>query len=222
MSSPFPPPPLPPLVAILRGLPPEQAAAVGSLLYAAGFRCLEVPLNRPGALQSLRRLRDSLPADALLGAGTVLEPADVARVAEAGGQLVIAPNLNLAVVAAARAAGLLAMPGVATPSEAFTALAAGATVLKAFPGEQVTPAALKAWRTVLPQAPIYPVGGVTLDNLAAYHAAGASGVGIGSALYNPELPVAQLASRAAGWVTAWTEIRRGLDCSPGHAEGVLQ
>lgn len=198
-----------PLIAILRGLTPEQAPAIGRALYDAGLRMLEVPLNRAGALQSIAALRQALPADAWIGAGTVLSVEQVRQVAATGATLILSPHLDAEVVRAARRLGLWVMPGVATPTEAFAALQAGAHALKAFPNDTVPPAAVKAWKTVLPpELPIYPVGGVTPASMAAYKAAGATGLGIGSALYRPEDSAAQVAQRAAELVACWRNAGR--------------
>ncbi len=172
-----------PLVAILRGLRPDEAEPVGDALVEAGFRILEVPLNSPEPMASIERLAKRFP-HCLVGAGTVLHASDVARVAAAGGELVVAPNFDAGVVAAARRAGLLAIPGVATPTEAFAALAAGARCLKLFPAESIGPAVVRAWRAVLPaDVPLLPVGGITPERMREYLEAGASGFGLGSALY---------------------------------------
>jgi 2-dehydro-3-deoxyphosphogalactonate aldolase len=185
-----------PLIAILRGLTPAEASDVGRVLWEAGFRILEVPLNSPEPYRSIAALRQALP-DALIGAGTVLETAQIAPLQAAGGQLMIAPNFNAAVVAAAKAAGLLAIPGVATPSEAFAALAAGADALKLFPAEMISPAAVKAMRAVLPHdALLLPVGGIGAHNMAAYVQAGAHGFGIGSSLYAPGKSLIELQKNA--------------------------
>ncbi len=174
-----------PLIAILRGLTPQDAPTVGKALWDAGFRILEVPLNSPEPLASIAALRKDLP-DALIGAGTVLMVEQVAQVKAAGGQLIIAPNFNPAVVAAAKAAGLIAIPGVATPTEAFAALSAGADAIKLFPSEMISPAAVKAMRAVLPKdALLIPVGGIGAANMVAYWQAGANGFGMGSSLYSP-------------------------------------
>ncbi|MFU1980804.1 2-dehydro-3-deoxy-6-phosphogalactonate aldolase [Bordetella hinzii] len=192
------------LIAILRGITPAEAAAVGLELYAAGFRLIEVPLNSPEPLASLRVLRDALPADCLVGAGTVLDPQDVARIQQAGGELIVMPHGDPAVIRAAKAAGLACCPGVATPTEAYAALAAGADVLKMFPAEQLGPAVLKAWRAVLrPPLALVPVGGVTPDNLSAYVQAGATGFGLGSSLYKPGQSAADTGKRAAAFIAAW-------------------
>jgi 2-dehydro-3-deoxyphosphogalactonate aldolase len=181
-----------PLIAILRGLTPQEAPEVGRVLWEAGFRILEVPLNSPGPYASIAALREALP-NALIGAGTVLDVAQVAQVKVAGGKLVIAPNFNAAVVNAAKAAGMVAIPGVATPTEAFAALAAGADAIKLFPAEMISPAAVKAMRAVLPrEALLLPVGGISAENMASYAKAGANGFGIGSSLYSPGKPFSQL------------------------------
>lgn len=174
-----------PLIAILRGITPAEVPDIGHALWEAGFRILEVPLNSPLPYQSIAALRAALP-EALIGAGTVLSVAQVKAVQDAGGQLVIAPNFNAQVVQAAKEAGLLAIPGVATPSEAFAALAAGADAIKLFPAEMISPAAVKAMRAVLPaEALLLPVGGIGPSNVAAYFHAGANGFGMGSSLYAP-------------------------------------
>jgi len=193
-----------PLVAILRGLAPVDAASVGHVLFDAGFRMLEVPLNRPGALESIRILADMAPPDAIIGGGTILSTADVDAVRAAGGRLFVAPNANVNVIAHARAAGMLCAPGVATPTEAFAALDAGAQVLKLFPAEALGYAGLKALKTVLPPGtPVWPVGGVTPEQLAPWKAAGATGAGIGSQLFSPGIAPDALAVRARAYVDAW-------------------
>lgn len=199
-------PPAPPLVAILRGLPPADAVAVGRALFDVGFRTLEVPLNRPGALESLALLARSAPADALIGAGTVLSAAQVDAVAEAGGRLIVMPHADVAVIAHAHAhaAGLRVAPGVFTATEAFAALAAGADALKLFPAEVLQPTGLKALRAVLPaDVALWPVGGVSPDNLPAWRAAGATGAGLGSALYPEGASAAEVGRRAAAFMAAW-------------------
>ena len=174
-----------PLVAILRGITPAEAVPVGQALVDAGFRLLEVPLNSPEPLESIAQLSRALPS-ALVGAGTVLTEAQVRAVHAAGGRLIVAPNFDRQVVQAARALGMACLPGVMTPTEAFAALDAGATGLKLFPAEMITPAAVKAMRAVLPtDVLLLPVGGITPANIGAYRAAGANGFGIGSALYRP-------------------------------------
>ena len=192
-----------PLIAILRGMKPEEAPWVLETLVAAGFRILEVPLNSPRPLESLTYLVGHAPSGVLIGAGTVLTEGEVAGVAATGAKLVIAPNCAPPVIAAARVHSLIALPGVATPTEAFTALVAGADGLKMFPGELLPPAAVKAWRAVLPKETLLvPTGGVTPGNVAAYRAAGADGFGIGSALYKPGMSGDELAQKAAAFVAA--------------------
>jgi len=175
-----------PLVAILRGITPAECEAVGAALVASGFRIIEVPLNSPDPLDSIRLLADRFGERTLIGAGTVLSPAAVDQVADAGGRLIVMPHSDVSVIMAAKARGLACLPGVATPTEAFAALAAGADALKLFPAEAMPPAIVKALRAVLPgSARLMPVGGVGVHNLAAYLAAGAAGFGIGSTLYKP-------------------------------------
>ena len=192
------------VVAILRGLTPAEAVPVGHALKAGGIRIVEVPLNSPEPFESLARLVREFGHEMLVGAGTVLTPADVDRVADAGARLVLAPNFDAAVVQRAKARGLLAMPGVATPSEGFQALAAGADALKLFPAELLGPPVLKAWRAVFPKTtPMFPVGGVGEHNLADFKAAGASGVGTGSSLSAPGTAPAELTPRARALVERW-------------------
>jgi len=192
-----------PLVAILRGLPPTDAIEVGRALVAQGLSVIEVPLNSPQPLTSIEALAAAL-RDALVGAGTVLTAQQVREVHAAGGQLIVSPNFNAEVVHAAVGLGLVCLPGVMTPSEAFAALAEGASGLKLFPAEIITPAAVKALRAVLPgDALLLPVGGITPASMDAYRAAGASGFGLGSALYRPGMAAADVARRAAMFVQAW-------------------
>lgn len=197
-----------PLVAILRGLRPDEAIEVGEAIVAAGFRCLEVPLNSPDPLVSIRRLREALEGRAVVGAGTVLTPRAVNDVADAGGQVVISPNTDAVVIRAAKAAGLLSMPGFFTPSEGFTALGAGADVLKLFPAEVAGPAGLKAVRAVLPAGTrVYAVGGVEPDSVARWIAAGADGLGLGSAVFRPGRAPADVGAAASAFVSAWRSAR---------------
>ena len=193
-----------PLVAILRGLRPIEALGVGTALVDAGFRMIEVPLNSPRPLQSIAALAAQFP-QALVGAGTVLTVKEVGEVNAAGGQLVVAPNFNPAVVREAVRLGMVCLPGVLSASEAFAALDAGAAGLKLFPAEMIPPAAVKALRAVLAaDIVLLPVGGITPHNLAGYRAAGASGFGIGSALFKPGLDAAQVAANAREFAGAWT------------------
>ena len=192
------------LIAILRGIQPHEAEGIGSELYAAGFRLIEVPLNSPDPLTSIRAMRAALPTDCLIGAGTVLNPDDCTRVQDAGGELIVMPHSDAAVIRAAKALGMASCPGVATPTEAFAALAAGADVLKMFPAEQLGPAVLKAWRAVMrPPIALVPVGGITPDNISVFAQAGASGFGLGSALYKPGLSATEVGRNARAFIAAW-------------------
>ena len=194
-----------PLVAILRGVTPNEVEPIALALYAEGFRLIEVPMNSPDALASIAKLAACLPADALLGAGTVLSVDVVTQVREAGGRLVVMPHADVAVIRAAKQQGMVCVPGAATPTEAFAAAHAGADALKLFPAELVTPTVLKAMRAVLPPAlRLLPVGGITPDSMAAYRKAGAAGFGLGSALYAPGMSAAEVARRARDFVQAWT------------------
>ncbi len=196
-----------PLIAILRGVTPDEIVAVGRALYDAGFRVIEIPLNSPQPYESIRRLTAELGEDCLIGAGTVLTEAQVAEVDAAGGRLIVSPNANLAVIRASKAAGLVSAPGVATPSEGFAALDAGADSLKLFPAEQLGPAVVKAWRAVFPrELALLPVGGITPDNMGPYVAAGANGFGLGSALYKPGLTAAQVSANAQAFAAGWRSV----------------
>lgn len=196
------------LIAILRGLQPQEAAAVGEVLYCAGFRVIEVPLNSPSPYESIRILRDALPADCLIGAGTVLSLEQVEQVKAAGGQVIVMPHSDAKVLRAAKAAGLYLSPGVATPTEAFAALAEGADILKLFPAEQMSPAVVKAWLAVLPTGTVLaPVGGITPDNMQAFIDAGVRGFGLGSGLFKPGMTPEQVAVNAKAYVAAWKALR---------------
>ena len=192
-----------PLIAILRGVKPDEVEAIGQALVEAGFTLIEVPLNSPDPLDSIGRLADRLKGRAVVGAGTVLTTADVAAVADAGGTMIISPNTNIEVIAAAAGAGLVSLPGFATPSEAFAALAAGATALKLFPAEAASPAVLKAMRAVVPAGTrLLPVGGIAPDSMAPWLAAGAAGFGLGSALYRPGMGASEVSDRARAFIAA--------------------
>lgn len=200
-----------PLVAILRGVTPDEAVAVGEVLVAQGVVIIEVPLNSPEPIESIRRLSTALGDRTLVGAGTVLDVGAVAEVAAAGGRLIVMPHADGQVVRAAKQAGLLTAPGVATPTEAFAMIEAGADALKLFPAEANPPAVLKAMRAVLPPAvPILPVGGIKPETMAAYIAAGASGFGLGSALYKPGDTPSEVGEKAQAF-------RRALDTLAGTA-----
>ena len=193
-----------PLVAILRGLDITQAQAVGLALVAAGFRTLEVPLNRPGALECIELLTRALPADALVGGGTMLTQTDVDAVFAAGGRLMVSPNCDARVIRHAAALGMLCAPGVATPTEAFAALEAGAHALKLFPSEMVGHGGLKAMQSVLPAGTeFWPVGGITPESMGGWVKAGATGFGIGSQLYAPGTSAAVVLERGRAFVAAW-------------------
>ena len=196
-----------PLVAILRGLTPAEAPAVGDALVEAGFTLLEVPLNSPEPIESIRLLAERLAGRAMVGAGTVLTTDDVARVRDAGGTLIVSPNTNPEVIRASVAAGLVSLPGYFTPSEGFAALAAGATALKLFPADGTTPAFLKAQRAVLPKATrMLAVGGITPQNMAEWRAAGADGFGLGSNLYRPGKSAEAVGQDARQYITALKDL----------------
>ena len=192
-----------PLVAILRGLQPADAIDVGKVLVDAGFQVIEVPLNSPQPLQSIERLATALGDRAIIGAGTVLQSADIGDVARAGGRLIVMPHADCNLIRQADHLGLFSVPGVATPTEAFAALKAGADALKMFPAEAMPPAVVKAWRAVIrPSVKLLPVGGITPETMAGYVEAGASGFGLGSALFKPDLSTPTLAANAAAFVRA--------------------
>ncbi|WP_419900370.1 2-dehydro-3-deoxy-6-phosphogalactonate aldolase [Roseomonas sp. USHLN139] len=193
-----------PLVAILRGLTPAEAVPAAEALYAAGFRLIEVPLNSPDPFASIAAIRAALPDEALVGAGTVLRVSDVETLKKIGAELVVMPHADTAVIGAAAQAGLLCIPGVATPTEAFAALAAGAVALKIFPAEMVGPPVVKAMLAVLPKGTrLLPVGGISPSSMAPFRAAGVAGFGLGSALYKPGMVLATLAANAESFVAAW-------------------
>ena len=197
-----------PLVAILRGMRSDEADVVGDALYAAGFRLLEVPLNSPDPLASIARMAERFPG-AIVGAGTVRTADEVRAVQAAGGRLVVSPHFDARVVETAASLGLIALPGVMTPSEALAALDAGATGLKLFPAEMIPPAAVKAMRAVLePDVLLLPVGGISPITMGPYRAAGANGFGIGSALYQPGRAIDAIASSAQAFADAWTGTMR--------------
>lgn len=193
-----------PLIAVLRGITPEEIEPVGAALAGEGFRLLEVPLNSPRPFDSIRALARAFGEDCLVGAGTVLTTDDVTRVAAAGGRLIVMPHGDVAIVREAKRQGLVCVPGVATPTEAFAALAAGADGLKMFPADQLPPGALKAWRAVLPpETLVFPVSGIRPDNMAPYWAAGASGFGTGSNLYRPGATTDEVRRVAAAYAAAF-------------------
>jgi len=200
-----------PLVAILRGVEPEEAVAVGAELVDVGFAVIEVPLNSPQPFDSIGRLAAAFGGQALVGAGTVLTPEAVDRVAAVGGRLIVMPHADTAVIRAAKRAGLFAVPGFATPTEAFAALDAGADALKLFPAEAAPPAVLKAMRAVLPPAvPVLPVGGIRPETMAGYWEAGAGGFGLGSALYKPGDAPATVRAKAVAFRQAMDALRGSM------------
>lgn len=197
-----------PLIAILRGLTPVEALPIGQALVSTRWTLIEVPLNSPQPLDSIAAMASTFP-QALIGAGTVLTPSDVRNVHAAGGQLIISPNFNPAVVAEGVRLGLVCLPGVMTASEAFAALDAGAAGLKIFPAEMASPAVVKALRAVLPaRAVVLPVGGITPENMRAYLEAGANGFGIGSALYKPGADAATVTQNAMNFIAVNANIKR--------------
>jgi len=197
-----------PLVAILRGLHPDDAVAVGTALAGAGITLIEVPLNSPDPFDSLVRLLELLPPSVAIGAGTVLSPEDARRLADIGGHFLVAPNTDAAVLDAAAKAGLATLPGCLTPTEAFLALRHGAAALKIFPANRMGPGYLGDLRAVLPAGTrLLPVGGVDAANLGDWRSAGADGAGFGSALFKPGMDPAEIEARARGLVQAW----RALD-----------
>jgi 2-dehydro-3-deoxyphosphogalactonate aldolase len=199
-----------PLVAILRGLRPEAAEAVGLMLVEAGFRIIEVPLNSPEPFRSIEILAKAMPSEVLVGAGTVLDPEDVNGVRDVGGKLIVMPHADLEVIRRAKNQSMICTPGVATPTEAFAALKAGADAIKIFPAESIPPAVVKAWRAVLPKdAVVLPVGGIKPDNMKPYVDAGANGFGLGSALFTPAMSVEEIGRNARAFSTAWKGLRAG-------------
>ncbi len=193
-----------PLVAILRGLRPDEAGEIGGALVECGFRFLEVPLNSPDPFTSIAHLASAFGDRALIGAGTVLTPEDCGRVTDRGGRLIVMPHGDAQVIQAAKRLGAYVLPGVATPKEAFAALHAGADGLKMFPAEILQPPVVKAWRAVLPRhVGLYPVGGITPANMAAFREAGASGFGLGSALYKPGMAPELVAQNARAMIEGW-------------------
>jgi 2-dehydro-3-deoxyphosphogalactonate aldolase len=190
-----------PLIAIIRGVTPAEVEEIGDALFEAGIRIIEVPLNSPEPLKSIKKLANRFGDRALVGAGTVLEARQVAEVKAAGGQLIVSPDTNVQVISAAVAAGLVSCPGYFTPSEAFTALAAGAHALKLFPAEAATPSVVKAQRAVLPkEVPVLIVGSVKPDMMARWLAAGANGFGLGSGVFRPGNSAVEVLANARAYV----------------------
>jgi 2-dehydro-3-deoxyphosphogalactonate aldolase len=190
-----------PLVAIIRGVTPDEAEAIGEALCDGGIRIIEVPLNSPDPLKSIELLAKRFGEHVLVGAGTVLEPTDVGRVLDVGGRIIVSPDTNVDVIAATASIGLVSSPGYFTPSEAFTAIRAGATTLKLFPAEAATPAVLKAQLAVLPKdIPVLAVGGVKPDNMRPWLDAGAAGFGLGGGLYKAGQSPAETLKKARAYV----------------------
>ncbi|MGB7757814.1 MAG: 2-dehydro-3-deoxy-6-phosphogalactonate aldolase [Salinisphaera sp.] len=196
-----------PLIAILRGVKPTEIESIGQALFDAGFRVIEIPLNSPDPLASIEKLSAKLGAEALVGAGTVLQPEQVGQVRDAGGRIIVSPNARIDVIEATVRAGLASAPGVATPTEGFAALDAGAHALKLFPAEAIGPKVVKAWRAVVPaEVPLMPVGGISPDNMGEFVAAGATGFGLGSALYKAGMDVDTVAANARAFADAWQNL----------------
>lgn len=192
------------LIAIIRGVAPTQARDVGLTLYAAGFRTIEVPLNSPDPFESIAILRDALPHDCRVGAGTVVTTADVDKAAEAGAELIVSPNTDPSVIARTVERGLGSFPGAATPTEAFAAIHAGARNIKLFPGSSIGVTGMQAWASVLPaETALIPVGGVSPDNVKAWISGGAHGLGIGASLYRPAMSLDEVAATASAFAAAW-------------------
>ncbi|HJP67426.1 MAG TPA: 2-dehydro-3-deoxy-6-phosphogalactonate aldolase [Sphingomicrobium sp.] len=190
-----------PLVAILRGVTPDEVEAIGEAIFEGGIRIIEVPLNSPSPLQSIGRLAKKFGERMLVGAGTVLDPAEVDRIVDVGGRIIVSPDTNVEVIAAAAKAGLVSSPGYFTPSEAFAAIRAGATALKLFPAEGASPALLKAQLAVIPMhIPILAVGGIKPDNMRAWLDAGAKGFGLGGGLYKPGQSPSETLDKARAYV----------------------
>jgi 2-dehydro-3-deoxyphosphogalactonate aldolase len=195
-----------PLIAILRGVTPDEADSIAAVIVEAGFGAIEVPLNSPDPLASIEIIARLFGDKVLVGAGTVLESGEVDEVAEAGAKLVVAPNADPEVIRRAARLGLVTLPGVATMTEAFAALKAGASGLKLFPGEAFLPEIVRAWRAVLAkETQLFPVGGITPERIGPYRRAGANGFGVGSAVYKPGATVEEVERAAQAFVTAWKD-----------------
>lgn len=196
-----------PLIAILRGIGPSEAMNMGAVLHDAGFRLWEVPLNSPDPLETVEIMRSAFP-DVLVGAGTVLTSQQVRDVHAAGGQLIVSPNCDLEVIAETRRLGMISLPGILTPTEAFSAMARGAHGLKLFPAELASPAAVKALRAVLPEdCDLFPVGGINVGSMGIWVQAGATGFGIGSSLYKPGKSAPDVGADARALVQAWRALQ---------------
>jgi 2-dehydro-3-deoxyphosphogalactonate aldolase len=196
------------LVAILRGVQSHEIKEMGIALYDAGFRIIEVPLNSPNPFETIKILADTMPKDCVVGAGTVMSTEQVTKVREAGGTIIIMPHSDANVVRAAKAEGLFCMPGVATPTEGFEAFSNGADAVKLFPAELITPSIVKAWRAVFDRTlKLVPVGGVSVDNMAEYLNAGASGFGLGGGLYTAGMSLEEVTAKGISFTSKWSEIK---------------
>lgn len=201
-----------PLIAILRGVTPDNCLDVAGVILQAGFTTLEVPLNSPDPLTSIRLLSERYGEQALIGAGTVTHLEQVADVAKAGGSLIFSPNSDISVIKAAKSLGLVSIPGCATPSEAFAALAAGADLLKLFPAEMLPPQVVKAFAAVLPKPThMLAVGGIDVNNMAAYLNAGCLGFGLGSALFKPGKSIGEVKTSAENLMQAFSKAKGECD-----------
>jgi 2-dehydro-3-deoxyphosphogalactonate aldolase len=197
-----------PLIAILRGVTPDSVVPIGTVLVEAGFAMIEVPLNSPEPIASIAKLQAALGDRILVGAGTVTSPSRVAEIAATGAKLLVMPHADVAVIRAAKDAGMICVPGIMTPTEGFAALAAGADALKLFPAELVGPSTLRAMRSVFPAGTLFlPVGGIAPDTMGDFITAGAAGFGLGSALYRPGDTAAGVAARAAAFIAAWHSLQ---------------
>ncbi len=192
-----------PLIGIIRGVTPADAVGIGKALLDGGIRIIEVPLNSPEPFASIGAIAEAIGEEALVGAGTVLDPADVQKVKQAGGRIIVSPNMNPAVIAATVGSGMISSPGIFTPTEAFAALEAGSHALKLFPAEAASPAVVKALKAVLPNdVPLIIVGGVTPESIGAWLDAGADGFGLGGGLYRPGQSAEETLAKARAYVAA--------------------
>jgi 2-dehydro-3-deoxyphosphogalactonate aldolase len=197
------------LIAILRGVVPSEAVAIGDALYGAGIRVVEVPLNSPDPFTSIEKLASAFAGRLVIGAGTVLDASDINLLKSHKGEIAVSPDCNAAVIQRAREAGLIPIPGVFTPTEAFAAIRAGASHLKLFPAEAASPVTVKAWRAVLPRhVRLFAVGGITPLNMQPWIDVGAAGFGIGSNIYKPGMSAEAVAAAAQEFVAAWKTLRR--------------
>ena len=192
-----------PLIGIIRGVTPADAVGIGKALLDGGIRIIEVPLNSPEPFASIGAIAEAIGEEALVGAGTVLDPADAQKVKQAGGRIIVSPNMNPAVIAATVGSGMISSPGIFTPTEAFAALEAGSHALKLFPAEAASPAVVKALKAVLPNdVPLIIVGGVTPESIGAWLDAGADGFGLGGGLYRPGQSAEETLAKARAYVAA--------------------